>query len=214
MHTLDFWLQKASVSDDGGSISGLAAAFGSESTFRDTINPGAFSKTIAAHEARQTAPAMLYSHDLTLPIGRWMKMKETAEGLLVEGQVSSATDKAREVRQLLREGVLTGLSIGFIVPLGGAKQDGDRRVISEVDLHEISIVSTPAMPAARIREVRTFSTPREAEDALRDAGFSKTDARALMARGWRGLSSPDNAQEIRAAVERIQRATSKLQPPR
>jgi hypothetical protein len=213
LNTLDFWLQSLSVADDGSTITGLAATFGEQSAYGDVIKPGAFGATLAAHQARGTSPAMLYEHDSRVPIGRWTALAETPAGLHVEGRVTNATEKAREVRQLLREGVVSGLSIGFIVPKGGQERgDEGRRTITALDLFEVSVVATPALPSARVREVRTFSTPREAEEALRDAGFSKADARALMAKGWRGLSGDDGptAEDLRSAITRIDAATLKL----
>jgi hypothetical protein len=85
-------------------------------------------------------------------------------------------------------------------------------LITALDLFEVSVVATPALPSARVREVRTFSTPREAEEALREAGFSKADARALMAKGWRGVAGDDGPtdEELRLAITRIDAATLKL----
>jgi hypothetical protein len=214
LQTLDFWLQSLSVTDDGGTITGLAATFGEQSAYGDVIKPGAFAATLAAHQARGTSPAMLYEHDSRVPLGRWTALAETPAGLQVEGRVTNATAKAREVRQLLREGVVSGLSIGFIVPKGGQERgDEGRRTITGLDLFEVSVVATPALPGARVREVRTFSTPREAEEALRDAGFSKMAARAVLAKGWAGLSGEDDgpaAEDLRSAIARIDAATLKL----
>lgn len=213
MQHLDFWLQSLSVGDDGANITGIAATFEERATEGSLFKFGAFQTTLAAHAARGTLPAMLFDHNPAAPVGRWTTIRETQAGLAVEGRVSDATERARETRALLRDGALTGLSVGFLVAKGGATCDADGlRTITAADLHEISLVSTPALAGARVREVRTFSTPREAEDALRDAGFSKADARAFMAKGWRGLSGDDgpSTDDILAAIKRVEAATLTL----
>jgi uncharacterized protein len=139
--------------------------------------------------------------------------REMPAGLAVEGRVSDATEKARETRALLRDRALTGLSVGFIVPKGGATRDVEGlRTITAAELHETSLTPVPALAGARVREVRSFSTAREAEGALREAEFSKTHARALLAKGWRGITGEEgpSADEIMAAIKRVEAATSTL----
>lgn len=217
METLDFFLEKASVADDGGTVAGLAATFNEQSVYGDVIKPGAFAATLAAHQSRGTSPAMLFDHNPAIAIGRWTALIETPGGLQVEGRITDATEKAREVRQLLREGVLTGLSIGFIVPSGGQERQGERRTINALDLHEVSIVATPALPSARVREVRACANVREFEDGLREVfGLSRRKAHAAASKAWRvinGDEAPDE-ERIRAALARINAATAKLQPQR
>jgi HK97 family phage prohead protease len=213
MTTFDCWLQRLSVADEGGTFSGIAATVGERAVEGSTFAAGAWAATLAEHAARGTRPAMLLDHLSSAPIGAWKSITETPAGLAVEGRVTSATEKGRETRQLLREGVITGLSVGFIVPEGGGSRDAKgNRTITRASLIEISLTAVPALAGARVREVRSFSTAREAEEALREAGFSKTHARALMAKGWRGITGDEgpSADEIMAAIKRIEAATSTL----
>ena len=209
-----FLLKNASVAKDGSTIAGLAAAFGEPSLYGDEIVPGAFAATLAAHAKRGSAPAMLAGHNPDWPIGRWTKLQETPEGLIVEGKISDATEKARETRQLVAEGVLDGLSIGFLPK--ASKREGERRLISEAELAEISIVSTPAIPSARVREVRSCNSVGEFEDALRDVfGLSRRKAHAAASKAWHVIGGDDgDEEEIRAALQRIEAATAKLKPRR
>lgn len=208
MKTLDFLLQRAAVSDDGGTISGLAAVFDETNAYNERVAKGAFADTLAAHSRRGTAPAMLLQHSQALPIGRWTKLEETAEGLLVEGRVSAATEKSREARTLLAERLLDGLSIGFTATDATRGDDGIR-TLKKIELFEISLVAVPAAPSARVREVRSFGNLRDFETALRDdIGLSKAAARAVAARGWKGLSGaqdtpdPDEVERLLTTIHR------------
>src|SRR5665213_1281111 len=58
----------------------------------DRILPGAFNDTIADHNSAGTAPAFLWSHQPSRPIGKWTAMGEDARGLRVRGQLNLATE--------------------------------------------------------------------------------------------------------------------------
>lgn len=215
MQHLDFWIERLAVEDDGASIRGLGAVFNEASAYGDILKPGAFAHTLSQHAERHTSPAMLYEHKSEFPIGRWTALRETPEGLAVEGRLTDATEKAREVRQLVREGIIRGLSIGFLVPEGGQERgDRGRRAITALDLFEVSIVATPALPSAQIREVRSFANVREFEDGLREAfGFSRRKAHAVASKAWHAISGEDDgpsAEDLRSAIARIDAATLKL----
>ena len=57
--------------------------------------------------------------------------------------------EARFAGALARAGALDGLSIGFRAVR--ARKDGRLRVLSEVDLWEVSLVTFPMLPGARFR---------------------------------------------------------------
>lgn len=202
MKTLDFLLQRAAVSDDGGSISGLAAVFATPNSYNERIAPGAFSATLSEHTARGTVPAMLLGHDPHAPVGRWSRIEEVPEGLAVEGTISKATERSREARVLVAEKLVDGLSIGFQA-VESTRDDDGMRTLTRIELHEISLVSCPAALGARVREVRSFDSLRDLEMALRaDLGLSKAAARAVAARGWRGISNAQDTHDP-AEVERL-----------
>lgn len=214
MKTLDFMLQRAAISDDGGTVAGLAAAFDELNAYGERIKFGAFGPTLAAHEKRGTAPAMLLQHDHRMPVGRWTKLQETPEGLWVEGRVSAATEESRKARSLLTERLVDGLSIGFTASVAKRGDDGVK-VIEKIELYEISFVAVPAAPSARVREVRSYSSLRDFETALRDdMGLSKAAARAVAARGWKGISSAQDSHdpaEIERQVSILFRSASNLE---
>jgi HK97 family phage major capsid protein/HK97 family phage prohead protease len=134
---------KAALSvDEAGTITGTAWPFGSPDRVGDVIEKGAFS----------TPPRlpMLFAHDQAQAIGVWDSIQETLEGLTVKGRLLiDDVARAREVRALVREGAVTGLSIGFVTKKAATRRGGGRN-ITALDLHEISIVPVPSHPGARI----------------------------------------------------------------
>jgi HK97 family phage major capsid protein/HK97 family phage prohead protease len=151
---------KAQLSvDDAGTITGIAWPFGSPDRVGDAITKGAFGSV-------ERLP-MLFAHDQAQAVGVWDSVAETDEGLTVKGRLLiEDVARAREVRALVREGAVTGLSIGFVTRKATPRQGGGR-TISAVDLHEISIVAIPAHPGARISTVKGINPvdPEENDNA-------------------------------------------------
>lgn len=116
----------------------------------DIITPGAFKKTI---EGRQQAVKVLWQHNQ--PIGKSMRMYEDSIGLFVEGKVSK-TRLGDEAIELMRDGVVDQMSIGFSVPAGKSEMDGNLRVIKEVKLFEFSPVTFPMNENAIITSVKSM----------------------------------------------------------
>lgn len=129
-----------------GYFAGYASVFGVPDLGRDTVVPGAFVASLARRGA--AGVRMLWQHDPAEPIGRWVSLAEDARGLRVEGQLNLAVQRAREVDALMREGGLDGLSIGFRV-VKAMPERGGRRLVA-VDLWEISLVTFPLQPGARV----------------------------------------------------------------
>lgn len=141
-----------SVGGDG-SFEGYASLFGAEDLGRDMVMPGAFRGTLRRRGARGVK--LLYQHDPNEPIGVWTKIIEDAHGLFVQGQLLGDVGRAREVLSLMRAGAIDGLSIGYhVVKAQSDKKTGLRRLM-EVDLWEISVVTFPMLPGARVSAVKT-----------------------------------------------------------
>ena len=178
--------------DSTGVFEGYASLFNRQDLGRDVVLPGAFRETLRKRGA--AGVRMLFQHDPNQPIGIWQKIHEDARGLFVRGRIMTDVAKGREVLSLMREGALDGLSIGFRAEHGErSKQTGVRR-LRKVDLWEISVVTFPMLPGARVSRVksvgtkRSTPTPREFERWLtHDAGLSRSQARAVMRDGLKGL---------------------------
>lgn len=157
------------VSGDGR-FSGYASIFGTVDLGRDIIEPGAFSASLKKRGAGEVR--MLFQHDPDQPIGRWSEIREDRRGLYVEGKLALGVPRGREVHELMKAGALDGLSIGFqTVRSRSEKAAGIRRIVA-ADLFEISVVTFPMQPGARVTAVKAMN---------RDAMLAATIRRAARA---------------------------------
>lgn len=141
------------VSEDG-SFSGYASLFGQTDLAKDVVERGAFRKSLADRGA--AGVRMLFQHDPAQPIGVWTEITEDPRGLFVRGRLTDGVGRAGEVLKLMRAGALDGLSIGFrTVRSRNDKEKGLRRIL-EADLWEISVVTFPMLPGARVAQVKNL----------------------------------------------------------
>ena len=135
-----------------GTFSGYASVFGEVDLGKDVIERGAFARSIA--RKGPGGVRMLFQHDPAEPIGRWTRISEDEIGLHVEGQLTLGAPRADEVYAHLKNRALDGLSIGFrTVRSQGDRKTGVRRIL-EADLWEISVVTFPMLPSARVVSVK------------------------------------------------------------
>jgi len=147
-----------------GSFSGYASVFGEVDLGKDAIERGAFRKSLAERGA--DGVRMLFQHDPAQPIGAWTTIREDARGLYVEGVLADGVARAREVHHLLKNAALDGLSIGFrTVRARTDAKSGVRRIL-EADLWEISVVTFPMLPSARVQNVKNARWFRDRETEL------------------------------------------------
>lgn len=139
-----------------GVIVGYASFFNVIDQQRDQIAKGAFTNTLKAWYLSGKFPKMLWQHDLAQPIGVWTHLREDAKGLYAKGRLALGVVKADEAYLLLKEGALEGLSIGFLTRQ--ARQDKERksRILLDIDLVEISLVTFGSNPQARIQHVKAY----------------------------------------------------------
>lgn len=127
-------------------IEGWAAIYDEADLNGDIVAPGAFGKSLA--KTGPLAVKLLYQHTAEQPVGRWLRFEERAQGLYAYGELFLATQTAREVSELIRAGIIDGLSIGYRT-VKSHKTNGARRIV-EADLWEVSIVTFPMAPKARL----------------------------------------------------------------
>ncbi|WP_274424871.1 HK97 family phage prohead protease [Chelativorans sp. YIM 93263] len=194
--------------EEDGSFSGYASLFGRVDLGRDVVERGAFADSITKRGA--AGIRMLFQHDPNQPIGAWREIREDANGLFVRGKLATGVARAREVRELMRERALDGLSIGFrTVRAANEARTGIRR-IKQADLWEISIVTFPMLPEARVDKVKggALPSPREFERWLkRDAGLTRSEAKTVIAQGFAHLmrerdAAPRTSEGLAAAFRR------------
>lgn len=198
-----------------GEFSGYGAMFGNEDFVGDIIVRGAFRQTLKDWKKAKSLPKMLFQHggwmrDLdVLPIGVWTEMDEDENGLKVRGRlINLDTERGKSIYGAMREGVLDGLSIGYKARkfTYGTKPGEPYRTLEQVELTEVSVVTFPANPAARVdsfKAAEAIKTIREFEDFLRDAGgFSHAAAKAIASRGFKAADPRDEDGADLAALLR------------
>ncbi|HEV8077332.1 MAG TPA: HK97 family phage prohead protease [Marinobacter sp.] len=215
MRIIQAQVQKFAAGEQG-QFSGLAATYDSTpDRHGDTIAPGAFTQSLARHDAEGTRPAMLWQHDHSAPVGAWLKFTDSAEGLAADGKLTLDVPLAKSAYALLKDSVLA-LSIGANIPAGGRQSGDTGDVLTEIDLIEISLVSVPANTRARITTVKGYdpSNPREFEKSVRDAlGLSVRETKRLLASGWTGLvrdEQPDSSAELAAFAAKLNEINASL----
>jgi len=196
---------KAAPAEDG-TFEGYASVFGVVDQGYDVVERGAFVKSLARRK-----PKMLWQHEMDKPIGVWDEVREDERGLYVKGRLLTDVAKGREALALLKAGALDSMSIGHRT-VEATMEQGDRMIRKppEVDLFEISIVTFPMLPDAKVTGVKSITTERDFEQFLRDAGFSKSEAVAVTLHGFKGLTKRRDAGEDKADDEGLSSLLSKL----
>ena len=99
---------------------------------------------------------LLWQHEAGTPIGRIERLAEDRRGLRVIARLSDGSAAAREAAALLRDGAVGGLSFGYRVRAG---RGAAPRELTDLELVEVSLVTMPMQPAARVHAVESLYTP-------------------------------------------------------
>ena len=175
---LSFEVKADSVTSDG-EFEGYASMFGVVDLGDDVVVRGAFTKSL--NSGRKVK--LLWQHDTHSPIGAWVSIAEDERGLFVKGKLLGEVQKGREI---------DSMSIGFRTIHSEFTDDGVRK-LTEVELHEISLVTFPMLPDAKVTDVKAIKTEREFEQFLRGAGYSRKQAAAIASHGYKALSAQRDA---------------------
>ncbi|MBI5939766.1 MAG: HK97 family phage prohead protease [Caulobacterales bacterium] len=138
-------------------IRGYASLFWTRDLNNDVAAAGAFADSLARTGA--AGVRMLCQHDGDHPVGVWDEIIEDGRGLYARGRILEVTPQGRMCAALVRAGAMDGLSIGFIAGKARADETGRLRVLTQVELWEVSIVTFPMLPGARISSI--LSLPLE-----------------------------------------------------
>lgn len=204
---------------DEMTFSGYGAVFGNVDSYGDVIQPGAFADTLANAQKSNQFPAMLMQHggfglgadDMT-PVGIWTSLSEDGHGLKVEGKLAD-TPRGIEAYKLLKmtpRPAITGLSIGYITKefTQRSKPEEPRRTLKKVELLEVSLVTFPANPKARIQNVKSAGfTERDFEQLMRDAGLTRSEALVVINQGFKAFLATRDAgsEDLAALAESVRR---------
>jgi len=174
-----------------GTFTGYLATWGVDTT-NDRFERGAFAASLAEHRARGNRPIrMRFQHHPEGLIGSFpiAGAVEDERGLRVRGEVV-LEGLGRQVFALLKAGVLSDLSIGFITEK--SRQEAGVRVIERARVIEGSLVDEPANQAAQVLSSKT----REQRAIAQMVADLRASRREL---------SP-----VRAIVEELEAATADL----
>tara|TARA_R100000388_G_C7243462_1_gene163183 strand:+ start:2911 stop:3597 length:687 start_codon:yes stop_codon:yes gene_type:complete len=169
---------KGLETDEDGRFEGYASVFGNKDLGNDVIEKGAFLKSI--HRKKPKDIKLLYQHKTDEPIGVIESIEEDNKGLKVKGKLVLGTQRGRETYELMKAGAINSMSIGYRLNPKGYHYDdkNKKRVIKEVDLMEISMVTFPMNPKAKVDKVKMADgtiTTREIESVLWDSGIFSYD---------------------------------------
>lgn len=159
-----------SLSDKPGAFEGYASLFGVADLSRDIVMRGAFQNSLASKNPIR----LLWQHDAGQPLGIWTEVFEDRRGLFCRGELNLNVQRARELQALLKQGAIDGLSIGYKTRKARRDPSTGARLLLDVDLWEISLVSFPLLPQARVTAVKA-----ETRQACRSHAALMQDARLI-----------------------------------
>lgn len=163
---------------DGTVICGYASLFGAVDQGGDIVEPGAYTKSLATLKSTGRRVKMLWQHDAREPIGIWDEVREDDKGLWVKGRLLDSVARGREASALIEAGAIDGLSIGYRTTKATKNTKG-QRLLTELELWEVSLVTFPMLPSARVSEK---SETADLDATLRNMAAAFEDARADLAR--------------------------------
>lgn len=168
----------AQLSVDGAVIEGYASYFGVPDRGNDIVEKGAYAASLKRLATAGRRVKMLWQHDPAEPVGVWDEVREDDKGLYVKGRLLPDVARAREAAALIEAGAIDGLSIGYRT-IRATKDDAGRRRLAELELWEVSLVTFPMLPEARVG-----AKGGSPDDGLmRDLAAAIEDARRDFARG-------------------------------
>jgi len=160
-------------------IEGYASLFGACDQGGDVVGKGAYAASLKAIAGDGRSVKMLWQHDPACPIGVWDEVREDGKGLWVKGRLLPSIAKGREAAELIAAGAIDGLSIGYRT-VKAAKNDKGQRLLTELELWEVSLVTFPMLPSARVA-AKSEADALEEDIMLRDMAAALRGARASLA---------------------------------
>jgi hypothetical protein len=128
-------------------FAGYASLFNVRDAAGDIVMPGAFRRSLSQRSVSHVR--MLFQHKPEEPVGVWDRIMETAQGLYVTGRLLLGSRRALDLAHLIDGRAVDGLSIGYRAVKATRGQDGVR-LLRDIDLWEISLVTFPMLDGARI----------------------------------------------------------------
>lgn len=128
-------------------ISGYASVFNVADQHNDIILESAFLPIKNTQNVK-----FLWQHDFSKPIGIIQSVLEDNYGLKIEAAINSKIEVGKEAIELIRQGAVDGLSVGFNIETSNYNSL-NQRVITKAKLMEVSVVTFPANFHAKIYHI-------------------------------------------------------------
>lgn len=170
-------LEQTVQTEEGIAIEGYASYFGEVDNGNDVVMQGAYARSLADLARKGRSVKMLWQHDPSQPIGVWDEVREDKKGLYVKGRILTDVERGREAAALIDAGAMDGLSIGYRT-VKATKNDKGQRLLSELELWEVSLVTFPMLPSARVGA--KGETPGD-ETLLCELAAALSEARQILA---------------------------------
>ena len=171
-------------SDEKGIVEGYGSIFDNEpDSYGDIIEKGCFAESISKGGRNKNGIPMLFNHSASSPIGTWTELIEDNIGLKVKGKLALGSTTADDAYIWMQNKTVQGLSIGYVIKREEIDSERDIRILKQVDLWEISLVTFPAKISANVLNVKNLEeclNERDLENALRESGLSKNAAQYLI----------------------------------
>jgi len=184
---------------------GHGSVFGNVDLGGDMVVSGAFKRTLTEHKEDGRLPQMFWMHQMDRVPGKWTDMEEDEKGLYVKGELAD-TELGNEMHTLMQMKAVRGLSIGYSIVERDYNKEGVR-LIKDVDLWEVSIVSLAMNPMASVTNAKSrlskdfefvphpHEFKRDLEEHLRDVGCARSVAKRLVSKMFDRDDSPGEMPE-------------------
>lgn len=189
-----------------GAFSGYAAASGNIDDGNDVFVKGAFEESLSKRTANKIR--VLWNHMHNEPIGKTLTAFEDDSGLKVEGELLLDIPKAQQVRTLIKNDAIDGLSVGYTVD--DFSYDGNVRVIKKATVYEYSFVTFVMNQNAIVTDIKSakLETIKDCEQYLRDVCMlSRSESKTLISKI---KSSRDDAIDLQALADSLQQLNKTL----
>lgn len=141
------------VDDEKGIFEAYVSVFGNVDSYGEIVDQGAFKEWLEQYFPRY--PKGVWAHNWDEPIIKTIEIREDERGLYVKGQFVLKVQRAAEIYELMKEGVITDFSFGFRVLEDRMDPDTNLRHLTKIAIYEYSPVLVGANNQATLLGVKS-----------------------------------------------------------
>jgi len=195
---------ESDISEDG-IFQGYASTFGNKDQGGDIVVQGAFDRWLDEWKNSDDVVPILFNHQSGLLLGKYLEFKADPKGLWAKGQLNLDTVEGKEKRSLMKQGALSGLSIGYDFYPGGLRfsQEDDAYLLTSLKIWEVSLCTFPMNLSARVSDVKAAMqcgkevSIRQIEKSLKELGFSQKQAKVIALKASATLAESNSESSTR-----------------